>query len=68
MNEVKIARVSAVIYTTTSIIVALLFVIITTKGEYTAVERYGGALWIFILTMIILMPLVIPFVKKKYHQ
>lgn len=57
--------VSAVIYTGISLVVAGLFIVATLPGQYTAVERIGGATWVFTLSMIILMPLIIPLVKRR---
>jgi len=34
-------------------------------GSYDAVARVGGAVWVFLLSMIVTMPLVTSFVKKK---
>ncbi len=56
---------SALIYTGISLIAAAAFVVATLPGKYTAVERFGGGVWVFILSMIILMPVVIPMVKKR---
>ncbi|WP_227767425.1 hypothetical protein [Zhaonella formicivorans] len=66
--EKQIARESALIYSAISFGLALLFFLATffTGEQYNAVARYGGTIWVFILTMIITMPLVIPAVKKKY--
>lgn len=59
-------RVSALIYTTTSVTAALLFFGATLlKGDYSWVSRLGGAGWVFLLTMIILMPTVTPWVKAR---
>ncbi|MBI2288115.1 MAG: hypothetical protein HYY41_05490 [Chloroflexi bacterium] len=57
--------VSAIIYTGISLVDASLFLLATLAGKYTAVERIGGAAWVFLLSMIILMPIVTPLVKKK---
>jgi hypothetical protein len=57
--------ISAVIYTGISLLTAGLFVVATLGGNYTAVERFGGAAWVFLLSMIILMPIIIPLVRKK---
>jgi hypothetical protein len=57
--------ISAVIYTGISLLAAGLFIAGTLPGHYTAVERFGGAAWVFLLCMIILMPIVIPVVRKK---
>jgi hypothetical protein len=57
--------ISALIYTTISLAAAGLFILATLSRDNTAVERFGGAAWVFLLCMIILMPLVIPFVRRK---
>jgi hypothetical protein len=62
----RVSVVSALIYTTASLLAAAVFLLLTFFGTYTVVERVGGTLWVFILLMIILMPLVTPMVKKKY--
>ncbi len=57
--------ISAVIYTSISVLAAGLFLLGTVAGEYTLVERIGGIAWVFLLSMIILMPVVTPLVKRK---
>lgn len=57
--------ISALIYFGISLVAAGLFLITTTAGDYTAVERLGGAGWVFFLSTIILMPIIIPLVKKR---
>jgi hypothetical protein len=61
----NIGLVSAVIYTSVSLIAAAAFAFAATLRGYGAVERLGGAFWVFLLSMIILMPVVIPFVKSR---
>jgi hypothetical protein len=56
---------SALVYTGISIIMVAVFLLATLPGHYSVIERIGGAAWVFILSMIILMPIVIPIVKKK---
>ena len=56
---------SSLIYTGISVAAAIVFFMATLAGTYTAVERFGGSVWVFILSMIILMPVVIPRVKRK---
>ncbi|MGI6284763.1 hypothetical protein SEF58_02970 [Neomoorella humiferrea] len=65
--EAKAAKQAAIIYTGISLALALLFLFITFLDgrSYTVVARIGGTIWVFILTMIITMPIVIPYVKKK---
>ncbi len=57
--------ISAVIYTGISLAMAGLFLVATLMGEYTLVERIGGGGWVFLLSMIILMPIITPLVKKR---
>ena len=61
------ARLSALIYTAISLTAAALFLLATfaTGTAYPPVVRVGGAVWVFILSMIITMPLVIPRLNKR---
>ncbi len=61
----SVGLISAVIYTGISLAAAGLFLLGTVAGEYTLVERIGGTAWVFLLSMIILMPVVTPLVKKR---
>ncbi len=61
----KVGMVSGIIYTGASLVSAAIFLLATLAGTYTLVERVGGTLWVFILSMIILMPIVTPRLKKK---
>lgn len=61
----SVGFVSAIIYTGISLLAAGLFLLGTLAGSYTIVERAGGAVWVFLLCMIILMPIVVPMVKKR---
>lgn len=65
--EAKAARQSLVIYTALSLAITLIFLGVTwvNGNTYTAVARVGGMVWVFILSMIVFMPIVIPVVKKK---
>ncbi len=67
MSELKITTVSAFWYTGISLTLASAFFLITSRGNYVTTARYGGAIWVFILTMIITMPVIIPWIKKKYQ-
>ena len=61
----QLARRSALTYSTFSIAVALAFLLLATvAGDYTSVARLGGALWVFILSLIVTMPLV----TARYQQ
>ncbi len=60
--------VSALIYTSISVAASAVFFIVTTAGSYDLIARVGGAAWVFLLSMIILMPIITPLVKKKYNS
>lgn len=63
--EKAVAQRSAWIYLPISIGAALLFWLVTTlSGDYPAVARIGGAVWVGLLSLIVSMPLVISRVKK----
>ncbi len=72
MNELeaKAARQAAVVYIVISLAIALLFLVTTLVdgNTYTAVARMGGMIWVFVLSMIVTMPIVIPVVKKKIME
>jgi len=57
---------SALIYTGISVVAAGLFLAVTLAGNYTWVARLGGAAWVFLLLMIVLMPIVTPMVKRRF--
>mgnify|MGYP001591094789 CR=1 FL=1 len=57
--------VSALIYTSISLLTAGTFLAVTVAGDYTWVARLGGAAWVFGLSMIVSMPIVTPAVKKR---
>ena len=62
-------RLAAVVYGGTSFVAALVFWLVTTfVGSYPAVARYGGAAWVFVLFMIVLMPIVIPRVRNHRRR
>ncbi len=58
-------RLSAAIYATLSALVAGIFFAVTMlTGDYSWVARVGGSVWLFLLSMIILMPTVTPRVRR----
>lgn len=59
---------SAIIYTSISLLAALLFLGVTLAGNYTWVARLGGAAWVFLLSMIVLMPIITPLVKARLGE
>jgi hypothetical protein len=64
---VSTQRFSALVYTSISLGAAVLFLFATffSGGTYPPVARYGGAAWVFILSMIITMPIIIPRLNKR---
>ncbi len=61
-----VGRLSAAIYTTVSVLAAGVFFALTVlTGDYSWVARVGGSAWVFLLSMIILMPTVTPWVRKR---
>ena len=61
--------IAAVIYTGLSVAAGLIFLAITIAfGDYDWVARIGGAVWVFALCMIILMPTVMPLVRERLHD
>ena len=66
MREQRARYISALIYTAISLLGAVAFLAATTlRGDYNWVARLGGAGWVFLLLMIILMPTVTPWLKKR---
>ena len=58
--------VAAVIYSGIALLAAGSFLAATTlSGDYDWVARLGGAGWVFLLSMIILMPTITPWVKRR---
>jgi hypothetical protein len=66
MNERRASYISAIINTGVALLGAGAFLAATTlSGDYDWVARLGGAGWIFLLSMIILMPSITPWVKRR---
>ncbi len=59
-------RLGVAIYVTVSALAAGTFFAITMlTGDYSWVARVGGSAWVFLLSMIILMPTVTPWLRKR---
>jgi hypothetical protein len=59
-------RLSAAIYVTVSALAAGAFFAVTVlTGDYSWVARLGGSVWVLLLSMIILMPTVTPWVRRR---
>ncbi len=65
MRMRSVGFLSALIYTAIALVAAGIFLAVTLGGDYSWVARIGGAAWVFLLAMIILMPLVTSFVKRR---
>ncbi|WP_027717884.1 hypothetical protein [Desulfovirgula thermocuniculi] len=59
---------AALLYTAISLAAALLFLAATyaTRKPYPLLARLGGAAWVFLLSMIITMPLVISRAARRH--
>jgi hypothetical protein len=60
--------VAAALYTGLSLLAGLAFFLATLLGDYDWVARIGGALWVFALCMIILMPTITPLVRERLKR
>ena len=62
------SAVAAALYLGLSLLAALAFVgLATLRGEASWASRLIGAVWVFLLSAIILMPVVIPWVRKRFE-
>jgi len=66
MKVERASLISAIVYTSLSLLAVGVFLAAATlKGDYNLAARLGGAAWVFLLSMIILMPTVTPWVKGR---
>jgi hypothetical protein len=66
--EKEVARKSAGIYLPLAVMIASAFLFAATlTGNYPLVARVGGAVWVGLLSLIVLMPLVTARVKKQWN-
>ena len=66
VKQRKVTVLSAIVYTAISLAVASAFYVTASAlSNYTAVAIYGGTAWIFLLSMIVTMPTVVPWMKKR---
>jgi hypothetical protein len=63
VNQV-LARRSALMYLPLSLSMALLFLLAAMLGDYPLVARLGGAVWVWVLSLIVTMPIVTTRVKQ----
>ena len=67
--EKQVVRRSALIYLTISFGMAVLFFLASSLASgYPTVARAGGAVWVWVLSMIVSMPLVTSRVKKQWRS
>ena len=65
----RAAVLSAAIYTSLSLAAAGAFLAVTLlTGDYSWVARAGGSTWVFLLSMVILMPTVTPLVRGRLER
>ena len=65
-GEWNAGLISAVVYSTLSTLAAGAFFAVTAlTGDYSWVARIGGSAWVFLLSMIILMPTVTPWLRRR---
>jgi hypothetical protein len=65
---VSAGAVAAALYTGLSLLAGLAFLLATLFGDYDWVARIGGAIWVFALCMIILMPTLTPWVRERMNR
>ena len=62
-------RISAIVYSALSLTAGAAFLAVTTlTGDYTWVARVGGAGWVFLLSMIVLMPTLAPWLRRRLER
>ena len=62
----NVGLISAVVYTAVSALAAGAFFAATVlTGDHSWVARIGGSAWVFGLSMIILMPTVTPWLRRR---
>lgn len=67
--EKEVARRSALIYLPVAIGAALLFLLAASlAGDYPLVAKIGGTVWVGLLSLIISMPIITGWVKKRWSS
>lgn len=65
ITESNVNRLAVIVYTGGALATSGVFLLATLIGDYDWVARIGGAAWVFLLSMIILMPTVTPFLRER---
>ncbi|MBE7555592.1 MAG: hypothetical protein HS126_31465 [Anaerolineales bacterium] len=66
--EQEVARKSAFIYLPITLGAVLLFWLAASLGDCPLVARIGGTIWVWLLTLIVMMPLVTARVKRQVRK
>lgn len=67
--EREVARKSALIYLPISLGMASLFLLAASlTGDFPPVARFGGAVWVGLLSLIVSMPVVTSRIKKQWRS
>jgi hypothetical protein len=65
ITQQNAGRIAALTYSVGSTAAAVAFAAVAVIDGYDEVAVVGGAGWVFLLTMIILMPTVTPWIRSK---
>ena len=44
------------------------YLVTSLTGQYSVLARYGGAVWVLLLTLIIALPTLTPLMKRRYRK
>ncbi|HLC23184.1 MAG TPA: hypothetical protein VJL08_01925 [Dehalococcoidia bacterium] len=44
------------------------YLVTSLTGQYSILARYGGAVWVLLLTLIIALPTLTPLMKRRYRR
>ena len=44
------------------------YLVTSLTGQYSVLARYGGAVWVLLLTLIIALPTLTPLMKRRYRR
>ncbi len=68
ITQENAGRIAALLYSGGSMLASLAVFVAATIGGYDWVARLGSAGWVFVLSMIILMPTVMPLVSDRSRK
>ena len=62
-------RMSYLISLGLALVLSIGFYLVTSlTGQYSVLARYGGAVWVLLLTLIIALPVLTPLIKRRYRR